>query len=213
LYQSYSSAGNTRLKPENSRNLTLNLNKQHSWGQSKISFYNTTVENIIDYQNAACSDGSAITYPFPTYAPTCVTGTLIPALYVNEDQLNTKGFELSLNAQLGDYQLDFSHHYVSSQKNNTPSLRRPKLSSSFSVSRQFLDFSLRMQLLRKSSSLDTNNITLPSYTLFNASGDYQINEDAKVLLHIDNVFNKKYTLAQGYNQAGRSVKLGINYDF
>jgi vitamin B12 transporter len=70
-----------------------------------------------------------------------------------------------------------------------------------------------VQIIKKSSSLDVGNVELDGYTLVNLSSRYGINKQTKVLLNINNAFDKDYVVTKGYNQIGRTVELGVEYKF
>jgi vitamin B12 transporter len=135
--------------------------------------------------------------------------------YTNEDKLTNQGIELLLNANIANYNVSFSHNYNKSRKNNsaTQSLRRAKNTSNLVISKQYGKFNSRVQIIKKSSSLDVGNVELNGYTLVNLSSRYGINKQTKVLLNINNAFDKDYVITKGYNQIGRTVELGVEYKF
>ncbi|KAA0441153.1 MAG: TonB-dependent receptor [Candidatus Thioglobus sp.] len=210
LYQSNNKA-TAKLKPETAKNIELGLEKQHSWGNSSVRLYKNKVSNLIDY--VSCSGGSNATYPPPTFTPTCPAGeTYIPG-YKNQDRLKTEGVELSVNANIAGYLFDFSHNYNKSRKNDetTQSLRRPKNTSNLTVNKKYGKFNSRIQVIKKSSSLD--GVRLDGYILVNLSSDYEINKSVKIALNIKNATDKNYNIANKYNQLGRTLEVGLNYQF
>ncbi|CAB5503305.1 TonB-dependent receptor plug domain-containing protein [Bathymodiolus thermophilus thioautotrophic gill symbiont] len=195
LYQASDPQNPTKLKPETSKNINIGLNKQHSWGRINIELYQNTVNDMV-------------TYKFTT-TPSYIDH------YSNEDKLTNQGIELSLNANVANYNVGFSHNYNKSRKNNhtTQSLRRPKNTSNLSISKQYGKFNSKVQIIKKSSSLDAGDIKLDGYTLVNLSNGYRINKEIKVLFNINNAFNEDYVIVNGYNQLGRTIELGINCNF
>jgi vitamin B12 transporter len=49
--------------------------------------------------------------------------------------------------------------------------------------------------------------------LLNLSGNYQLDKDITISGKINNLTDKNYTRAVGYNQAGRTISLGITHSF
>ncbi|SMN02016.1 Outer membrane vitamin B12 receptor BtuB [uncultured Candidatus Thioglobus sp.] len=204
------------LKPETSDNIEIGLEKQHYWGLSSIKIYKTNIKNLVGYVGTICSDGSAVTYPAPAYSATCPTGEqVIPDFYQNQDKLNTQGLEIAVNANITGYNIGFSHNYNDSKINDstTQSVRRPKNTSNLTVSKQYAKFNSRMQVIKKSSSLDVGNVELNGYTLVNLSTAYDFNDNTNISLNINNAFDKDYTVVNGYNQLGRTVTVGLDYNF
>lgn len=180
---------NNILKPETSNNINLSIGKQHAWGEIGLALYKNKVKNVINGNN----------YP----------------VYTNKDKLTTKGAELFINANFSDYNINFSHDYNKSMTNNetTQSIRRAKNTSNLTVRKQYGKFNSRVQIIKKSSSLDRGNVEIKGYTLLNLSTNYVINDNANVSLNIKNAADKDYTVANGYNQLGRTVEIGLNYQF
>lgn len=178
---------NPDLKPEISKTFELGIEKQHNWGVSSIRLYNNKSKNVIGYTTS----------------------------YINMHKLKVEGIELSANANITGYNIDFSHNYNQSRTNDetTQSIRRPKNTSNLTISKQYGKFNSRMQVIKKSSSLDTGNIELAGYTLLNLSTNYDINNNAKVSLNIKNATNKDYTIVNGYNQLSRTIEVGLDYNF
>jgi vitamin B12 transporter len=185
---------NPELKPETSKNIELGLEKQHNWGGIGVKLYKNKVKNLITWDGGL--DGTT-------------------SRYFNKDKLTTKGVEVSLNTNVAGYNIDFSHNYNDSKENNstTQSIRRPKNISNLTVSKQYGKFNSRAQVINKSSSLDIGNVELKGYTLVNLSTNYHYNNDAKLFLNINNAFDKNYTVADGFNQLGRTVNIGISHQF
>ena len=196
-----------KLKPETSQNINIGLNKQHSWGEINIELYKNTVINVVTYTSAVYDNSWNV---------------ITPDFYTNENKLTNKGVDLSINTKIFGYDIDLSHNYVQSRMNdrNVQAIRRPKNTTNLAIKKQYGKFNPRVQIIRKSSSLDTTggdstlgDITLSGYTLVNLSTNYNINKNAKVLLNIKNATDKNYTIVNKYNQLGRTIELGLDYNF
>jgi len=204
IYQIYSNIGNPNLQAETSKNIEFGIEKQHYWGVSRINFYKNKMKNRIAY------DGH--------YDPGV-------ANYFNSGELNTKGIELSVNANINNYHLDFSYNYNKTEVSNNGETakgeapRRAKDTTNLTISKQFGKFNPSIQIIKKSSSLDDTtfdglgDFKLPGYTLVNLSVKYNINKNAEASLNIKNATDKDYTIINGYNQLGRTIEIGVSYKF
>jgi len=135
--------------------------------------------------------------------------------WTNIGRLTTKGIETSVNANINNYDLKFSHNYNKSRAHDetTQAIRRPENITNLTLSRQYAKFNSRVQIIKKSSSLDADNVKLAGYTLLNLSTGYQFSKNAKASLTVNNATDKDYTVANGFNQFGRTVNLGLDYNF
>lgn len=56
-------------------------------------------------------------------------------------------------------------------------------------------------------------VTLPSYTLVNLAGTYQVNTTTSAYFRIDNLFGEDYEEVYGYGTSGRALNFGMTYTF
>jgi vitamin B12 transporter len=182
--------GNSELKPETSQNIEIGFERQHSWGLVSARLFQNKVVDLIVYEDTDTVD------------------------YHNEDNLSAKGIELSFAKEFSGYQINFNHTFVDSKLNDSgvQQARRPKNSIDLTVGKKIHQFDTQIQLIGKSSSLD-GGVKLDGYTLMNVSSSYPLSKKTKISLNFNNVFDKNYTVADGYNQAGRSVNLTLNQRF
>lgn len=193
IYQiNYKTTNN--LKPETSKSIEIGLEKQYYSGVYGVKFYNNKIIDFIDFNDD--------------------NGNFINDFYFNGSRLNIKGVESSISAKLANYQINFNHNYVSSELNssNTQQDRRPKNTSDLTISKAYNKFNSRLQVINKSSSID-GATTLRGYTLTNLSTHYAYNNNSKISLNINNVFDKNYAVVNGYNQLGRTINIGLKYNF
>jgi vitamin B12 transporter len=179
------------LEPETSKNIELGIEKTYDWGMVDVKTYLNKIDNA-----------------FRSDATTNWTWT-------NIGRLTTKGIETSVNANINNYDLKFSHNYNKSRAHDetTQAIRRPENITNLTLSRQYAKFNSRVQIIKKSSSLDADNVKLAGYTLLNLSTGYQFSKNAKASLTVNNATDKDYTVANGFNQFGRTVNLGLDYNF
>ena len=122
---------------------------------------------------------------------------------------------MSVSTNINNYDLDFSHSYNESSAHDetTQAIRRPKNITNLALNKRYDKFNSKVQIIKKSSSLDAGNVKLSGYTLLNLSTQYQVNNNTKASLTVNNATDKDYTVANGFNQFGRTVSLGLDYNF
>jgi len=54
-------------------------------------------------------------------------------------------------------------------------------------------------------------VVLPAYNVVNAIASYALDKHLNVSLRADNLFNRDYILAHGYNTLGRNLFVSMNY--
>lgn len=181
--------GNSALQPEIAKNTSISLTRGHSWGKFNTTLFYNQIKDIIVYSDTATVD------------------------YFNRDELVIKGVELSIDANLQGYNLHFSHNYVNSKIENQEAVRRPKNITNFAISKAYNKFNTKINLTRKSSSLDWDRSKMSSYYIADMYAEYHYNEKTTFNLSIKNIFNKNYEIAKGYNQLGRVFNIGLTHNF
>jgi outer membrane receptor protein involved in Fe transport len=100
---------------------------------------------------------------------------------------------------------------------STQHFRRAKNTTNLSIGKKYGMFNSKAQIIKKSSTIESNNTILKGKTLVNLGTNYKINSKTKLSLNINNAFDKKYIPATGFsgdfNNAGRVIKIGVTYNF
>lgn len=182
----YPGFGNPDLKPERSRNIEAGLRYQHDTGELGVTaFYNRITDLIVSQS--------------PTFIPQ------------NVDTAVIKGLSLSATQNLGRQttvtgSLDFLSPYNTTNDELLPfnAQRVFRLAATHQI--DAFDLSADWYL---SSSRKDNTVTLGGYGLFNLGIAYALNKQVKVQLRWNNVFDKNYTLVQGYNTPGSNVFFNV----
>ena len=95
-------------------------------------------------------------------------------------------------------------------------LRRSKRSLSANIYRDFGLGTLNLNLSAFGKKRDFGNLPLPKYHLFNLSFIRQISNQMDITLRLENLFDKEYFTASGYNgyyqNQGRSLWLNATYE-
>ena len=186
----YYGGENPNLNPETSKSAEIGLEKSHDWGASTFKLFKTNTKNAIGG------------WPL-----------------VNQDTYLAKGMELSTNTNIDGYDINFGYTFAKSRVNNasTQAKKRPKNIANLSIKKNHEKLNSKVQLISKSSSSISNGEKVGGYTLLNLSSTYDINNDTGLSLNIDNATDKDYQISGGddyrYNQPGRTIELGLSYNF
>jgi Outer membrane cobalamin receptor protein len=130
-----------------------------------------------------------------------------------------KGIDITTSKNISGYDIGFGYTYAISRVNNasTQAKKRPKNIANLSIKKNYGKLNSKAQLISKSSSSISNGEKVGGYTLWNLSSTYDINNDTSLSLNIDNATDKDYQISGGddyrYNQSGRTIELGLSYNF
>ncbi|MEO1917420.1 MAG: TonB-dependent receptor [Candidatus Thioglobus sp.] len=184
----------TDLKPEQSKNVELGIEKKSDWGIVSIKAYKNTVNDFFKYNG-----------PWGSH------------YYSNDGKYNIKGIDVNLKSNIAGWDVDTEYTYNKSVKDGTnyQTGRRPKNSIGISATKEHGKYTNRIGIIGKSWAWDDNNGTnkLGGYGLLNLATSYQYNNDVKITATINNTLNKEYEVAKDYNQLGRTFNLGITHNF
>jgi vitamin B12 transporter len=213
---------NTGLKPEKSTNFELGIEKQYTWGSISAKVYKNNIDDFFKYNYERCLTGvlTPANYDnWPTIVPAvCSDQSLIaPAYYSNDGKYNIKGIDLALNNSIKDWDINSEYSYNKAIKSGTNYQRGrvPQHSLSITGVKQEGKFTHRVNSISKSSAWDTNSGSdkLAKYTLINLSTSYTYKKDVDLSLQVNNATDKKYEVAKGYNQLGRTITLSVTHNF
>ena len=144
--------------------------------------------------------------------------------YTNIGKAESKGVELFLQVRPVDdlsFNMTYTRTEAKDKDTDTNLIRRPKDKFSATFNYQFIKkcniyFSL-IHIGKRGdldfSSFPSTQITLPSYTLFNAVVSYDLIQNAQIFIRFDNIFNEKYEMLKGYGTPGFSGYGGIKIFF
>ena len=187
--------GNPDLLPEESESVELSLIGHNANLDWRISAYQTDIENLFSFD--------PITF-----------------LAANVGAAKIKGIEIEISTQLYDWLLDVNIDFLSAEDKDTGIELddRAEQTIALSASRSFDQFDLRFHLKSESDRFDNRGTKLPSYALFDISGQYRVNHKLSILGSVENIFDKDYTvnligLNDRFNTEGLQAKLTLKYDF
>lgn len=195
--------GNASLVPETSRSLEIGAEQRLvSNLQVGGALYKTRTRNLIDFQSGAI-------------------GPLGFGQMVNRDEVESKGFELYINAQpVPEIEVSAQYTYVSSDiKNSTDELQnRPKHRGSLGVNYRLDEASrISLNVVHVGRSFDesfaTNSqTTVNSHTRTDLGYTYRWRQFS-MSATVENLFDKRYEEFIGFTDPGRRFRLNVSASF
>jgi vitamin B12 transporter len=197
--------GNPDLKPEESRNSEVGLTWERGTERASVIYYHNRVKNLISGTGIAASG-------FYTYE--------------NVNKALLEGVTLSWRGTLDAWQFSADYDWLNAQnRSKDPSGagferlgRRARHKATFGVNyaRGNLDVGVEQVLASRRYDMnyrktDPNREELGGYGLTNLIARYAISRDFSLEGRIDNLFNKKYEHARGYNTDGFNAFIGLRY--
>ncbi len=190
----FSYGGNPNLKPERSYNKELGVHYAANQQRMDIVYFNNHIQDLI------VSNGLP-------------TGTMI-----NLNQARIDGVAWH-------YAGTFDHTHLTANltlQNPRNALtgealtRRSKTVASMAVRQNLGAWNIGGEWQYSGTRADqdvvtSTRLTLSSYQLLNLTANYAIDKQLSLTGRIDNLFNKDYMQAHGYNTLGRTLFVGLNY--
>lgn len=191
----YPNFGDPTMVPEESEAYELSL-RTHAQNMTwSISAYKNNITNLIQYN---------------------------PAIFAN-DQLASatiKGLEFALATTIFDWSVNSAITLLDTEDDKTGNhlARRPEKVLNIDVDRSFGDISVGATFYTADSRYNdaANTSELSGYATVALRGAYQINDEFKLQLKVDNLFDKDYVITESFNlgeykQPGREMFVSIVY--
>jgi len=183
---------NPNLKPEQSRNSELGLHYAQDTQHVDVVYFDNQIRDLI------VSDA---------------TWTM-----QNLDEARIDGVEMAYSGQFGDTRLKVSATQQNPRDAKTGQglLRRAKNFSSAGVTQQLgvVKVGGEWQHSGAREDIDINTFArtrLTAYDVVNLTASYALDKHFDLSARVDNLFNKDYMLAHGYNTLGRTLFVGVSY--
>jgi vitamin B12 transporter len=182
-------AGNPALKPEESTNFELGVKRDRGENRQSVSLFYNQINNLIAYE-----------------------GTNFQA--INVSKALTYGLELAQKRQRGQWSIDsqLTLQRAIDESNGTALLRRPNEKLSGRVTRHLKhNSSAMLETLLSGGAVDYGPVTLAGYGVVNAAYNHELNANWRFSVRLNNLFDRKYEVAAGYNTTPRSFLVNLRY--
>lgn len=179
--------GNPNLLPETARSTELGVQWTAPEQSLRATVFNTRVSNLLQFDPATFT-------------------------FANISSASNRGLELSYSGKLGPLQTraSFTQQYPIDENTAQRLARRAKTLGSVGVSLPLAGWLLGADWRFSGARPDTpGNPVLGGYALLNLSARYTVNQHWSLNARIENLGDKHYQSAYGYNQATRSFYLGL----
>ena len=192
----YGFQGNPNLKPEKSRNVEAHLAFDDGVSQFKATVFQNKIRNLID--GYVCNDNFECT-----------------AMNVNKATI--RGVSLYGAHDFGDFNLWASADFLNPKDDATGKqlIRRAKQNLKMGANYQWQDLGVGAEYQYTSKRYDSADNSeksrLGSYSLVNLTASYAIHKNLDAHLRWNNIFDKNYASAYGYNMPGSNVFLNVSW--
>lgn len=188
-------AGNSNLKPERSRSAEIAIVSHPTLAErTRISAFLTRTQDLITF-----------------------TGTNFQAINVAEASMRGIEMEYALTGDAWRFNAGATFQQAVDETTGDRLLRRPDAKGSLGIARRLggrVTAGLDLFLSGNHEDISATTfspITLPGYGLLNLSLNAALARDLALELRGENLTDKEYELADGYNQPGRSWYLTLRY--
>ena len=182
-------AGNSALQPEESRSFEVGIKRSEAKIKRSIDLFYNQIDNLIAYEgpsNQAINVSKALTY----------------------------GLELAQTVQRGHWSIDsqLTLQRAINESDGTALLRRPNEKLSVRATRRLTHNSSAMiETLLSGGAIDYGPVSLGSYGVVNAAYNRELNANWRFSIRLNNLFDRKYEIADGYNTTPRSFLVNLRY--
>ena len=193
LYQIYAPGfGSRSLEAERSRSYEAGLQYARGSTLVRATFFDTHTRDMIDYVSTGYLTGQ----------------------YFNVGRVKNKGFELNGQTQLAGLDIRGNLTLQDPEDRDTGKQldRRAKKTASLNVSKTLGAWYVGGDMHYEEHRPDLRRTErLPSYVVFNVNARYQVSKEVSVFARIENLFDKDYQTAYGYDMPDRGFFAGINW--
>ena len=196
LYQRFSEYGNAALKPETSRDVEASLKYAQAGREFSATAYRNRIADLITFgAQGVCASAFGC--------------------YRNTAQARLQGLGLQARSQVAGVRLNASIDLQSPKDASTGRLlaRRSRQHLSLQADTDVAGWALGAQLLASGKRFDNaaNTIVLGGYSVVNVDAQYRITPQWRLLLRVDNAFDRDYQTARDYATAPRTGFVGLRW--
>ncbi|WP_052941955.1 TonB-dependent receptor domain-containing protein [Chromobacterium violaceum] len=187
--------GNPNLKPERSINAELGLQYRGHGAFFGATAFQNQVRELINYAVLPSGVGTMLNISRATIRGLTLEGATVVA-----------GVDLGANLTLLDARDDGTGHWLE---------RRPRQSANFTASKELGKWTLgaEQQIVSRRYDDPANNEAkaLHGYGVTNAFANYRFARNWTATARVDNLFDREYETAYGYNTGGLGAFIGVRY--
>lgn len=198
LYEDYvnQSAQLSTVSPETSKNVEARIAYTHDTGSVKLVAYQNRIKNLINWRFAGGPNGE----------------------YYNTNRVKIKGYSLMFDQQFDDLTMWGSVDLTNPRDKETGNrlIRRAAQVYRLGADYRFTNLQVGAEYswTAKRSDQDfrpfpAEDVTLGSFSLVNLTAKYDFSKSVTATVRWDNVFNKRYEYAYGYNTPGSNVFVNL----
>ncbi|MDO8413070.1 MAG: TonB-dependent receptor [Gallionellaceae bacterium] len=193
-YGSY--VGNPNLRPERSKNKEFGLRYAVAGQHADVMYFDNHIRDLIAPDN------------------------LFAGSVININQVRIDGWELSYAGEFDDTRVKANITLQNPRDTETGQIltRRAKRYSSVGITQQFGALKLGGEWQHSGVREDNHitaypaqRVTLAAYDIINFTTSYALDKHLDLSMRVDNLFNKDYMLAHGYNTLGRTLFVSLHY--
>ena len=133
---------------------------------------------------------------------------------VNIDRARLRGVELGYARSTDRWTINANVTLQDAEDRSSGSalLRRPDQKAAIAVNRKFANQAwLGADWFMSGDRLDIGNQPLPGYGVFSLRGGFALSDTLQVELRLENLLDRQYEPAAGFNSAGRSGFVSLNW--
>ncbi|MBK9161709.1 MAG: TonB-dependent receptor [Nitrosomonadales bacterium] len=190
----FSYVGNPNLKPERSRNNELGLHYTADGQRADIVYFDNRINDLI------------------------VNNNLPASTMINLGKARIDGIEMEYAGQFGntDAKMSLTLQNPRDAATGQALLRRARSFASIGIMQRIGSWSVGGEWRHSGARADIDintfaRTTLAAYDVADITARYALGKQFDLSLRVDNLFNRDYMLAHGYNTLGRTLFVGVNY--
>jgi vitamin B12 transporter len=190
----YPNAGNSNLKPEESKSYEVGLVGEHNWGQWEVRAYHINVDNLINWVPDATQN----------WRPQNVAKAQI------------QGIEAEIGTEIYGFRPKLTMNLLNPEDTTTGNrlARRADKTLAFDISRSISDFDLGAAVIAQGQRFDdaANKTPVDGFVTVDLRSAYHFNKNWMLSAKLNNLLDKNYQTVNTYNMADRNFFVSIHYN-
>lgn len=194
----YPNFGNTDLVPERSKNYEVGINGQHNWGQWAVNFYQTDIKELIIYD------------PNNNYLPSNISASRIRGM---DATASTQLFGFSVQGNLSLLSPENRGDKGTGANASKVLPRRAQQIFRLDVDKRFDAFSAGVSFRAEGRRFDDpqNTQRVGGFAMLDLRAEYTLLKQFTLQAKVNNLLNKQYQTAKGYNSDDLNVFFTLRY--